>query len=205
MDGGDAVEFEKRKQAVLEECVVEPAIFHQVEPRLVDFLEPFVALLTRREQGEHAHTFVSGLISDVAHRNVESIAYRFGGERTPLQHFIGTSPWDDGPLRDELVRQIGERLGEPEGVLVFDPSSYPKSGRESVGVARQWCGRLGKVENCQVTISLGSVSSVEHMLVDQRLSLPKEWTDDTERMTKAGVPQGTKSRTRHWLALDMLA
>lgn len=83
-------------------------------------------------------------------------------------------------------------------------SSFPKSGRESVGVARQWCGRLGKVENCQVAVYLGYVSRHEHALVDTRLYLPQEWTKDKARMKKAGVPPGTKYRTRHQLALEML-
>lgn len=200
----EALAFEARKRAVLEECEVAPQIFQQVEPRLETFLEPFVASLARREQVEHVRTFVSGLLSDLDHRNVESIAYRFGQERLPLQHFIGLSEWDDGALRDELARQIGQELGEPDGVLVFDPSSFPKSGRESVGVARQWCGRLGKIENCQVAMFLGYVSSREHMLVDLRLYLPKAWTTDSKRLRKAGVPQGTKYRTRHELALELL-
>ena len=84
------------------------------------------------------------------------------------------------------------------------PSAFPKSGRESVGVARQWCGRLGKIDNCQVAIYLGYVSRHEHALVDARLYLPKEWTKDKARMKKAGVPKGTKYRTRHELALEML-
>jgi SRSO17 transposase len=180
-------------------------VFQQVERRLEEFLEPFVASLVRREQVAHVRTFVSGLLSDLTHRNVESIAYRFGQERLPLQHFIGASEWNDRALRDELARQIGGQLGEPDGVLVFDPSGMRKSGRESVGVARQWCGRLGKVENCQVALFLGYVSSREHALVDNRLYLPKEWTTDRKRMAKAGVPKGTKYRTRHQLALEMLA
>ena len=91
---------------------------------------------------------------------------------------IGASKCDDGRLREELVRPIGRQLVEPEGVLVFAPSSFPKSGRESVGVARQWCGRLGKIENCQVAMFLGYVSSREHLLVDPRRYLPQEWTTD---------------------------
>ena len=200
----DALAFAARKRAVLEECDVAPQIFQEVQPRLEEFLQPFVASLARREQVEHVRTFVSGLLSDLDHRTVESIAYRFGQERLPLQHFIGASEWDDGRLREELARQIGTQLGEPDGVLVFDPSSFPKSGRESVGVARQWCGRLGKIENCQVAMFLGYVSSREHMLVDTRLYLPKEWTTDAARMRKAGVPKGTKYRTRHELALELL-
>jgi SRSO17 transposase len=201
----DASEFEARKAALLGECEVAPAIFDQVIPRLERFMEPFVALLERREQANHAVTFVRGLLSDVSRKNIESIAYRFGQERLPLQHFLGASEWDDRMLRDELALQIGRELGEPDGVLVFDPSAFPKSGRESVGVARQWCGRLGKTDNCQVAVFLGYVSLHEHALVDLRLYLPAEWTQDAARMKKAGVPKGTKFRTRHELALELLA
>ena len=197
-------EFQARKAAVLEECELAPQVFEDVAPRLEQFMEPFVESLARKEQVGHALTFVRGLLSDVDHRNVESIAYRFGQERMPLQWFIGVSKWDDQPLREELTRQIARDLGDPDGVLVFDPSAFPKSGRESVGVARQWCGRLGKVDNCQVAVYLGYVSRYEHALVDTRLYLPREWTKDPARMKKAGVPKGTKYRTRHELALEML-
>ena len=114
--------------------------------------------------------------------------------------------WDDEPLRHELIGQVKTHLGQADGVLVFDPSGFPKSGRESVGVARQWCGRLGKVDNCQVAIYLGYVSRKGHTLVDTRLYLPKEWTKDKARLDKAGVPKACRGyRTRHQLALEMLA
>lgn len=197
-------EFQARKAAVLKECELAPQVFAEVSLRLEQFMQPFVDNLARQEQVGHALTFVRGLLSDLEHRNVESIAYRFGQDRMPLQWFIGVSRWDDQPLRQELTRQIARDLGDPEGVLVFDPSAFPKSGRNSVGVARQWCGRLGKVDNCQVAVYLGYVSRHEHALVDTRLYLPQEWTKDKARLKKAGVPQGTKYRTRHELALEML-
>jgi SRSO17 transposase len=198
-------EFEARKQELLEECTVAPQVIDRVLPRLERFMEPFVEPLVRREQQEHAHTFEQGLLSDLKHKNVESIAYRFGQDRMPLQWFVGVSDWDHEPLRDELVRQVGEQLGEKDGVIVFDPSGFPKSGKESVGVARQWCGRLGKVDNCQVAVFMGYVSSKEHALVDTRLFLPKEWTQNKARREKAGVPKGVRYRTRHQLCLEMLA
>jgi SRSO17 transposase len=197
-------EFQARKAAVLKECELAPQVFAEVAPRLERFMEPFVDKLVRKEQVGHALTFVRGLLSDLDHCNVESIAYRFGQERMPLQWFIGVSNWDTQPLREELSRQVGRDLGAPDGVLVFDPSAFPKSGSESVGVARQWCGRLGKVDNCQVAVYLGYVSRHEHTLVDTRLYLPKEWTKDKARMKKAGVPKGIKYRTRHELALELL-
>jgi len=198
------LDFEERKQELLDECKIAPQIFDNVVPRLEKFMEPFVECFVRSEQVEHAQTFVQGLLSEMEHKNVESIAYRFGQHRLPLQWFIGMSDWDHEPLRNELVRQVGQALGDPDGVLVFDPSAFPKSGRQSVGVARQWCGRLGKVDNCQVAVYLGYVSRQEHALVDVRLYLPKEWTTDKERCRKAGVPEATRHRSRHELCLEML-
>ncbi len=96
------------------------------------------------------------------------------------------------------------KLGEPDGVIVFDPSSLPKKGTKSVGVAWQWCGRLGKVENCQVGVYMAYVSRKEHAIVDARLYLPKEWTKSRARRLEAGVPKEIKFQTRHELALQML-
>ena len=198
------VAYETRKQELLDECSVDSQIFDRVMPRLERFMGPFLDNLARKEQVEHAQTFVQGLLSDLDAKNTESIAYRFGQERMPLQWFIGVSSWDDKPLRAELVRQVGQELGTDDGVIVFDPSGFPKSGKDSVGVARQWCGRLGKVDNCQVAVYMGYASSEEHALVDTRLYLPKEWTQDPKRRKKAGIPKGTRYRTRHQLCLEML-
>jgi SRSO17 transposase len=195
-----------RKSQLLDECQVAPAIFEQVIPRLYTFLEPFVTIFQGQAADQHAKTYICGLLSDVERKNIESIAYRFGQSRLPLQGFIGWDAWDDEPLRQELRRQVKTHLGQADGVLVFDPSGFPKSGRESVGVARQWCGRLGKVDPCQVAIYLGYVSSKGHTLVDTRLFLPKDWTKDKARLDKAGVPNASRAyRTRHQLALEMLA
>ncbi len=197
--------YATRKNQLLAECQIAPEIFDQVMPRLHTFMEPFVDTWGGQALYQHAHTYVCGLLSDVERKNVESIAYRFGQERLPLQRFIGWADWDDHPLRQELLHQVAHHLGHDDGVLVFDPSAFAKSGTESVGVARQWCGRLGKVDNCQVALSLGYVSAKGHTLVDMRLYLPKEWTQDKPRLDKAGVPPAQRGyRTRHQLALDML-
>jgi len=196
--------YTARKQELLQECQVAPEIFEQLMPRLETFMAPFVESFQRQEPDQHAHTYVYGLLSDLKRKNVESIAYRFGQDRLPLQRFMGWAPWDDAPLRQELTQQVAEQLGRSHGVLVFDPSGFVKSGQESVGVARQWCGRLGKVDNCQVALYLGYVSSRGHALVDTRLYLPKEWTQDKARLDKAGVPKTQRGyRSRHQLALEM--
>jgi SRSO17 transposase len=194
-----------RKSQLLDECQIAPEIFEQVIPRLDTFMKPFVRIFHGQAADQHAKTYVCGLLSNVKRKNIESIAYRFGQSRLPLQSFIGWDEWDDAPLRKELRGQVKTHLGQGDGVLVFDPSGFPKSGRESVGVARQWCGRLGKVDNCQVAIYLGYVSRKGHTLVDTRLYLPKEWTKDKARLDKAGVPKAYRAyRTRHQLALEML-
>ena len=199
-------QYEARRKELMKECEIPPQLYEQVDERLKTFLEPFLQTFVRREQQDHAATYVSGLLSELEHKNAEAIAYLHGQDRLGLQRFLGWAEWDDAPLRMELARQIGRELGEADGVLVFDPSGFAKSGRESVGVARQWCGRLGKVENCQVAVYLGYVSGQEHALVDMRLYLPKEWTRDKARCKKAGVPtKQRRHRTRHQLCLEMLA
>jgi SRSO17 transposase len=196
--------FAARREQLLTDAEVDPRIPRGVLSRLERFLDPFVASLQRSEQGQHARTYVAGLLSGLDDKNVESIAYLHDQEREPLQQFIGQSPWDSQPWLTELARQVGQQLGSPDGVLVFDPSAFPKKGRASVGVQRQWCGRLGKIENCQVGICLAYVGCAEHALVDVRLYLPEEWAKDKERRTKAGIPKGVRFRTRHELALEML-
>ena len=197
--------YAPRKQQLLAECQVAPAIFDQVLPRLTTCMAPFVETFCRQELDQHAHPSICGLLSDVERKNIASLAYRFGQDRLPLQRFMGWAPWEDVPLRQEWTRQVAEPLGRADGVLGFDPSGFPKSGTASVGVARQWCGRLGKVDNGQVAVSLGYVSGEGHTLVDMRLSLPKAWTTDNARLDQAGVPNAHRGyRSRHQLALDML-
>ena len=161
--------FDTQRGEVQANCKVPPAVFNGMTERLVKFAEPFVERFCRPEQREHAHRYLQGLLSDLQQKNAERIAYRYDEDRLGLQNFIGVSPWDHRPLLDELACQVGRELGKPNGVLVFDPSAFAKKGKHSVGVARQWCGRLGKKENCQVGVFLGYVSEEEHALVDERL------------------------------------
>ncbi|MBV8487225.1 MAG: IS701 family transposase, partial [Planctomycetaceae bacterium] len=126
-------------------------------------------------------------------------------QRQGIQKFLGEVPWDHQPMLRTLAAQVGQELGEPDGVIVFDPSAFPKKGTKSVGVAKQWCSRLGKVESCQVGIYMGYVTRTEHAIVDVPLDLPKEWAKDRARRKEAGVPKSITFQTRHQLALEMLA
>jgi SRSO17 transposase len=196
--------FALRKDLLLADCQVPPTAFRGAIRRLEIFAQPFVASLPSPESQEHTQTYLSGLLSDVKHKNAEALAYRHDLDRQTLQHYLGSSPWDHKPLVDELNRQVAAALGRPDAVLVFDPSAFPKKGDASVGVQRQWCGRLGKVENCQVGLYLGYVTDAEHVLVDFRLYLPQEWAKDRKRRKRCGVPKEVRYRTRHELALEML-
>jgi len=196
--------FRVRKQQMLAECEVSPQVFRGVEDRLKKFVQPFASLLRLPSQRDHAADYVAGLVSDLERKNVESIAYRHDQDRRNLQHFIGGAQWDHQPLFTELACQVGQEVGEADGVIVFDPSAFAKKGKQSVGVARQWSGRLGKLDNCQVAVYMGYVSRLDHVLVNTRLYLPEEWTRDRKRMKAAGVPKGVCFQTRHAQALEML-
>jgi SRSO17 transposase len=196
--------FHIRLGELLEDAEIPPGLLRGVLPRLESFLQPYVEVLLSPEQQTNARHYVQGLLSDLESKDAESIAYLHDRERQGLQKFIGQAPWDHRPLVGVLTRQVDAELGEPDAVLVLDPSAFPKKGTESVGVQRQWCGRLGKTDNCQVGVYLGFVSRLEEALVDFRLFLPREWAADRKRRKKAGVPAEVRFRTRHELALEML-
>jgi SRSO17 transposase len=140
-------------------------------------------------------------------RNIERIRDAVpGSDEQALHHFIANSPWDHRPVLDQVARDANALLGgTDDSFLLIDETGFPKKGRDSVGVARQWCGRLGKVDNCQTAVcaSLGKGSIVT--LIDTALFLPKEWTVDRARMAGAGVPEASQTyRTKQELALDLI-
>ena len=196
--------FRVRLDELLSDAEVYPALLRGVAARLEGFVRPFVAALGSDGRRRNATEYIRGLMSNLGAKTAEAIAYLHDRDRQGLQKFIGQADWDHEPLLAELARQVGAELGEPDGVLVFDPSAFPKTGAASVGVQRPWCGRLGKLENCQVGVYLAYVTRREHALVDVRLYLPEEWSRSRKRMRAAGVPRGVRFRTRHPLILDML-
>lgn len=195
--------YELRLEQVLAQAEVAPELMQGLFGRLETFVAPFAAPLDQPEQRRHAAEYMTGLLSKLPRKSGEAIAYLHDRQRQGLQNFVGSVPWDHEPLLAALARQVGKDLGEPDAVIVFDPSAFAKKGTKSVGVARQWCGRHGEVENCQVGAYMAYVSRKERALVNTRLYLPKEWTQDKERRTEAGVPKEVKLRTRHRLALEM--
>jgi hypothetical protein len=130
--------FEVRLEELLEGAVLDSRIPEGMLDRLERFAIPFAAVLESDAQQRHLREYVAGLFSDAKRKNAETIAYLHDQDRQAMQKFIGQSLWDDGLLIRELARQIAVELGEPDGVLVFDPSGFKKQGKASVGVARQW-------------------------------------------------------------------
>ena len=194
----------QRKEEVLSDCIVSPDVFTPLMDRLRTFVVPYQQALETEAGQRNMYLSLQGLLSHVPHKNAEEIATLVDVERLVLQAFIGTAPWDHRPVVTVLVGQVAERLGEPDGIIAFDPSSFPKRGTHSVGVKRQWCGHRGKVDNCQVGVFMGDVSRDDHALLDFRLSLPADWTRDERRREACHVPKEVRYHTRHEQCLDPL-
>jgi len=196
--------YEVRLAQMLAQAEVSPDVMRGLLERLETFAEPFAKSLAYPGQRRHAAEYMTGLLSKLERKTGEAIAYLHDQERQALQKFVGFVAWDHRPMLDTLARQVGDQFGGPDAVIVFDPSAFVKKGTKSVGVSRQWCGRLGKVDNCQVGVFMALVSRKGHALVNTRLYLPHDWTKSRTRCTAAGVPEDVTFQTRHQLALQML-
>src|SRR6266851_2886894 len=194
----------QRREEVLSDCLVSPDVFTQMVDRLDEFVVPYQHALETEAGQRNVHLYLQGLLSHLPGKNAEDIATFVDIERQVMQEFMGTAPWDHRPLIHVLVDEVADRLGEPDGIIAFDPSSFPKRGTHSVGVKRQWCGHRGKVDNCQVGVFMGYVSHDNHALLDFRLSLPEEWARDEQRRQACHVPKEIRYHTRHEQCLEML-
>ncbi len=194
----------QRQEALLSDCVVSPDVFHHMVDHLCDFVVPYQHALETEAGQRHVYLYLAGLLSHLPRKHAEDIATLVDVERLVMQDFIGTAPWDHRPLVQVLVGEVVDRLGEPDGIIAFDPSSFPKRGTHSVGVKRQWCGHRGKVDNCQVGVSMGYVSRHDHAWLDFRLSLPQEWARDAQRRQACHVPLEVRYHTRQDQCVEML-
>jgi SRSO17 transposase len=191
-------------QALLADAEVSPAAVAGCRRRLATFLHRYLPRFYRVEQHQLARVVLQGKLSDLQRKTAEPIAYQAGRPRKPVQHFVGAGRWDDEAVMAELRRHVAEALADPDAVLVLDPSAFPKSGGDSCGVARQWCGRLGKVENCQVGVFLAYVGAAGSALIDRRLYLPEEWAGDAARRERTHVPDEVAFQERWRIGLDLL-
>jgi SRSO17 transposase len=176
-------------QALLADCEVSAAGVRGCGQRLEQFLHRYLPWFYREEQRDLALVVLQGKLSKLERKTSEPIAYLANRERKPVQHFVGAGAWDDESVMAEMRRHVAEELADPEGVLVLDPSAFAKKGTNSCGVARQWCGRLGKVENCQVGAFLAYVSARGYAPLDRQLYLPEDWAADKKRRQQCHVPK----------------
>jgi SRSO17 transposase len=173
------------------------------EGELGRWLEPFLGRLRRQAQRRWAPFYLKGLILPGERKSVEPMAARVApGDLQQLHHFVSTSPWATAPLEDELVKAADRLVGGPGAVLVVDDTALVKQGRRSVGVKRQYCGRLGKKANCQALVSLTLARAEVPVCVGLRLFLPEDWCADAERRVAAGVPETVQHRPKWAIALE---
>ena len=151
----------------------------------------------RRELRETGGAFLDGLLSGIARKTGWMMSEQAGLARPwRIQGLLGRNRWDADALRDEIRAYVVEALGSDDGVLVVGETGFLKKGRHSVGVARQYSGTAGRIENCQVGVFLGYAGRFGQALIDRQLYLPKDWASDTERRAKASIPQAVTFATR---------
>ena len=191
-------------QALLNDATVSAETVRDCTGRLTAFLRRYLPRFYRTEQRRNATTVIRGLLSGLERKSCEPIAIEAGLARKPIQFFVGSGKWDDEAVMAELRAHVREELAEADGVVFIDPSGFPKKGTESCGVDRQWCGRLGKVDNCQVGVFLAYAARAGYAPLDRQLYLPEDWANDAARRQKCHVPPEVKFREKWRIALDLL-
>ena len=174
------------------------AYLTDIERRLAPYFE-------RAEPRQRALAYLRGLLSPAERKNSWQLA-EVSGDATPygLQHLLRRALWDPEAVRDELRRYVVQHLGDAAAVLVIDETGFLKKGRHSAGVARQYSGTAGRIENCQIGVFVGYASRHGHTLLDRELYLPAEWTNDRARCQQAGIAADRGCATKPALAKEML-
>jgi len=183
---------------------MKPQEIERFRRKLEAFLTDLVSKMGRRERQHWANMYIRGLLLNGERKSVEPMAKRLpDGDVQALQQFVNQSPWSYKEVRASLARKVEEEF-VPEGYWILDDVSFPKQGKYSVGVARQYCGALGKTANCQVAVTLDLGTEGASTPLDWALYLPKEWTQDPIRRKQAGIPQEATFKTKPELALDLI-
>jgi SRSO17 transposase len=185
---------------------VKLAELQAVEKQLGAFVEEFAPELGRAERRYWGKRYVVGLVLDGERKSIEPMAQRVpGGNEQALQQFVNQSPWAHEPVQTKLYRRLVQRSGPGRGVLILDDTTLPKKGKQSVGVAPQYCGALGKVANCQAIVTWHYSGARMHFPVLGELYLPQSWTAAPAKLCQAGVPPTKWQFQEKWkLALELL-
>ena len=183
---------------------MKPREIERFRLKLEAFLADVVLPMGRMERRQHAEEYVRGLLMDGERKSIEPMAGRLpDGEVQALQQFVNQSPWPSGEVRASLARKVEQEF-VPDAYWLVDEVSFPKQGKHSVGVTRQYCGALGKTANCQVAVTLDLGTEESSTPLDWGLYLPEQWINDPVRRKKAGVPKEITFKTKTELALDLI-
>jgi SRSO17 transposase len=181
-----------------------PKTLKALETRLEHFLRDLIEPMDRRERRHWAQVYIQGLLLDGERKSIEPIASRIAGaDVQALRQFVGQSPWAVKAVQQRLARKVVELLKHSD-VWIIDETAFPKAGVHSVGVARQYCGTLGKVANCQVAVSLHWSGAEASCPLNWRLYLPKAWIDDPHRAAQVRLPPDISYRSKTDLALELI-
>jgi SRSO17 transposase len=191
-------------QALLKDAELSATAVQSCADHLEAFVSRYLPRFARDEQRQHARTILRGKLTGLERKTTEPIATQARLKRRPLQLFVGAGGWDDQAVLGELRRHVREELGDADAVFILDPSGFPKKGIASCGVARQWCGRLGKVDNCQVGVFLAYAAPRGCALLEGRLYLTEDWAADSVRRLQTHVPAEVIFQEKWRLGLDLL-
>ena len=175
----------------------------KLKPALKKFLKRFDDCFPRKDTRAHLPVYVSGQLSDLPEKSVEPIALNAGVPVRTLQEFLSQHHWDHDRLRDRLQQIVRDEHAGPHSIGIIDETSDVKKGDKTPGVQRQWCGAVGKKENCIVTVHLAYARDGFHCLLDGELYLPESWSDDRDRCREAGIPDDMVYRPKWKIALEL--
>jgi SRSO17 transposase len=174
-----------------------------LRPMLTGYLKRFDDCFARRETRAHLRTYVAGQLSDLDEKSCEPIALAAGIPPRNLQEFLATYKWGEDRARERLQEMVIREHAAPNSIAIIDETSDVKKGNKTPGVKRQWCGTVGKTENCIVTVHLGYATGDFHCLLDGELFLPKDWGVDRDRCREAGIPDEVVYRPKWRIALEL--
>jgi SRSO17 transposase len=174
-----------------------------LKPRLAEYLSGFADCFGRRDTREHLSVYVQGQLSDLREKSIEPMALKAGVPPRTLQEFIASYRWDEDGLRRRLHAIVAAEHASPRSIGIIDETSDVKKGLKTPGVQRQYCGAVGKQENCIVTVHLGYAVDDFHTLLDGELFLPESWANDRERCREAGIPDTMVYRPKTEIALEL--
>lgn len=176
----------------------------EIRPALTEYLHEFDGCMGRASNRTHMETYVSGQLSDLDRKSVEPIADAAGVPPRTLQEFLSMLKWDDYAVIDRLQRRVERRHPDPNAIGIIDEVSYPKKGKKTACVDRQYCGARGKVDNCVVSVQLGYAAGDFHTLLDGDLFLPEDTWDDPARRREAGIPDDVVYRPKWVIAQELI-